>query len=68
MCIKNNENKEKFISLLKKKRSNKWYTAVSEPFNYDYGFSTDDWSNSFNKAWEKLEKSVETLCKQANLK
>lgn len=68
MCIKNNENKEKFIRVHKKKRSNKWYTADSETFNYDYGFSTEDWSNSFDKAWEKLEKSVETLCKQANLK
>lgn len=68
MCIKNNENKEKFISVHKKKRSNIWYTAVSKTFNYDDGFSTEDWSNSFNKAWEELEKSVETLCKQANLK
>jgi hypothetical protein len=68
LYIKNNENKEKFIRVHKKKRSNNWYTAVSKTFNYVDGFSTDDWFNSFNKAWEKLEKSVETLCKQANLK
>lgn len=68
LFIKNNENKNKFIDSCKKTPRNKYYTALSETFNYEYNFSTEDWFDKFDNAWGKMQKNIDDICKKAGLK
>ena len=63
-----NDNRERFKEACGTPKGKQFYTAIVETFEYDYGFSDEEWFGKFNVTWNKIQKKIDEKCKKAGLK
>lgn len=65
-----NENRKEFINKKSgiKPTGNKFFTAFSETFEYDDGFSEKEWFDKLDEVWRSIQNNIKITFDKANIK